>query len=279
MNKKIIAAIIGGLSILGMTSQASAAPVFTASPGVLGGTGTFQATLINGFSSELLHVNSALPEQYTVNSGWINFNGFSNSGAAVLPGVSSLGNTYQLYATFDFTAHLTGGPLTGAGSNQTVDTLNFTLWANQFAGAGPNSGTIAQFTSANALTNTEATVTQGSKDIKVGTGSLISGVAGFDSLGGAFFNSITTYANTAFGNTFFTNPVPFYDLAFQTFNNTTQGIIQTGTCTSPTANCQISINQAVGGVDFNKNVPEPLTLSLLGIGLLGMGASRRLRKA
>lgn len=280
MNKKIILAILGMLGVLGIPFQATAAPVFTVNPTQLGGSGTFNADLMAGISSELLHINSAASSQYTANSGWIQFTSFSNGGTNVFPGVSGLLNTYQLYATFDFSAHLVSGPLTGAGSNQVLDTLNFTFWGNQFTGAGPNAGTLATFIQANAGTSTEATVIQGSKDIKLGSGSLISGVAGFDALGGAFINTFTTYANTdPAGKGFFVAPDPFYNLAFQAFNNTTQGISQVGTCTSPTSDCRIAINQAAGVHDFvSTQVPEPFTLTLLGMGLVGAGVCRRLRK-
>ena len=280
MNKKIILAILGMLGVLGIPFQATAAPVFTVNPTQLGGSGTFNADLMSGISSELLHVDSTALSQYTATSGWIQFQGFSNGGVAVFPGVSGLLNTYQLYATFDFSAHLVSGPLTGAGSNQVLDTLNFTFWGNQFAGGGPNAGTLATFIQANAVTSTEATVIQGSKDIKLGSGSLISGVAGFDALGGAFINTFTTYANTdPAGKAFFVSPDPFYNLAFQAFNNTTQGISQQGDCTDPTSACRIAITQAAGVNDFGQTqVPEPFTLTLLGMGLLGAGVSRRLRK-
>lgn len=243
-------------------SAFAASPPFTVDPDRNAATNNnFVATQITGFSSELLTLT---PGPNTASgSGWLQFTGFQNGANAVLPGISRLGVDYQLYLTFNLTATLSSGPFGQAGSNYTLNSLNFQLRLD------PNLNTT--FVAANAPTATGATVggTTGD-DILLGSGSLISGVAGFDAQFGAFLNSIQTYANTAAGNAFFVDPVPFYSIATDAFNNTVQGVQVSGNL--------ISITNAAGVVDFNR-VPEPETVGLLGIGLLGMVMGLRRRKA
>ena len=262
--------IATGLAIgLAMISQAYAAPgVFTVDPPL---TAPFQADFIAGASSELLHGNLALGT-LTATSGWLSFNGFSLGGVPVPVGTSRMGIDYGLYITFDLVANYSGGAaFATAGSNYNLSALNFGMWRDD--------GFDTAFTAA-ATPGTEAAVAVGTADVLLGTGSLVTGVAGFDALFGAFLNATTTFTTTAAGDLFYTAPVPFYNLAFSAFNNTSQGVtIDTPTgCTAGDNDCTIAIKQAIGGVDFNQ-VPEPATLALLGMGLIGVGVSLRKRKA
>jgi PEP-CTERM motif len=285
LRKNILVAATGAALVMGLASQASAAPVFTIDPNAIPGNvfaiNPFNADFVSGTTSELLTISS--PTTMT-GSGWAQFTSYSLGASLVSSLVSGLGKVdYGLYLTFSLADTLVSGSMGGANSVQNLTLLDFVLKADP--------GLNTTFTNANATTSTNATVGgTTADDIVLATGSLITGVAGFDSLGGAYVNAINSFAvctgagtadvgGTAIadaacangtGSSYFSAPVPFYDLAFSEFNNTSQGIIRNGNL--------ISITNATGGVDFNR-VPEPATLGLLGLGLLGMGASLRKRKS
>jgi hypothetical protein len=92
-----------------------------------------------------------------------------------------------------------------------------------------------------------------------------SGTTGGAGINCGSFGATSTFALTGAGSSYFTSPSPFYNVSFQSgqFNN------------FPTTGTQV-IN---GSLDVVFAVPEPASVALIGLGLLGLGLSRRSKKA
>lgn len=305
--KNLMQTVVAGAVLLGASvpAMAATAPLFTIDPAVVAGMGPvpgisqapFVANQISGNSSELLHTVPIGPAGGHVADGWLQMQGFALNSSPVSVLVSGYGVYYNLYATFHLEDVYRVG--TGTGIN-TVNSINDLTVLDVKFWADPLVDTA--FTPA-GIPGQEATRDANfGDDILLAVGNLVSGRAGFNPDGpgfGAFLNATLNFAvcngagtasfgganatgalgalatacATDHGDRFFMAPEPFYDMAFASFNNTSQGVV-----IDPLTG-DVAINQAVGNVDFNNRIPEPASVLLLAGGLLGLCASMRRRKA
>jgi hypothetical protein len=202
---------------------------------------------------------------FDVSLRWIAADILSNDGVDGTPhqlrGSSTGGSAdqYRLYALFQGsgTVSSSGGTTTftttpGGSLQVFTDPLSNTLF-------GPTPATGADPWTTTAPSNVDDILIATGTAV-AGGGTLVPGCTGGINCGS--FGTTTSFNLTTAGETYFTQPIPFYNLSFQSgqFNTFTP----TGTQT---------INGSMDVV-FGQ-VPEPTTLALLGIALAGLGFSRR----
>lgn len=259
------------IAAMAMASTASMAVVFNdfqVTEGSVPGasTNTFTADKITGNYVEVVTFSGGATGTFDTSIKWQAGQFVANDGTTPVENQLGLGtinsNQYMLYA-------LLQGTGTYSTDSTGVTSFFFNSGGSLNVWIDPDSNTT--FTAPGTGAGAWTTGNTADPDYLIATGALFGGQGTLDPTcaGGGIncgsFGTSTSFLLTALGSAYFTAPNPFYNVSFQSgqLNNFTVSGTQT-------------INGSLDVVFAS--VPEPSSIALLGMGLLGMGLGLRRRK-
>ena len=261
--KTIVAASIAAASLFSATASAG---VFEVNP--VGPNANFQADRIGGTYTEIATFNNNGTFDVSL---YFRATSFVNDGTAIEARKTGLGFFYSMYAVYK-----ASGTFANSG-NETIFTF--------LPGTGGltlklDTAGDTEVASNPANGKSDFMFSGAADDVTLATGNALAGEGNLDptlstcgsgtgaGINCGSFGSTTSFNLTADGKNFFVAPNPFYNLSFQS---------------GQLINFPVSGTQVIRGsldVVFENaaEVPEPASVGLLGLGMLGLYAARRRNK-